>query len=107
MTATIAAWSQLLATNVLGSNFLHSDGFVLQLASSAVRTLLIAAAAGLAIALMRVRSTSLRLFIWTAVLLAGLAMPLLTGSLPGLPLPVPSRLQSVSNVWTHAPATHE
>jgi beta-lactamase regulating signal transducer with metallopeptidase domain len=42
-----------------------------------------------------VKNTSLRLFTWTAVLYAALAMPLLQQLLPSLPIPAPAFLQNV------------
>ena len=48
---------------------------------------------GLALAAFRVRATSVRLFTWTAVLYAALAMPLLGRMLPPLPIPTPAFLQ--------------
>jgi beta-lactamase regulating signal transducer with metallopeptidase domain len=59
-------------------------------ADAAVRTLALAGAAGLALVAFRVRSTSARLFTWTAVLYAALAMPLLGWLLPALPVPTPT-----------------
>src|SRR5208283_4695272 len=61
-----------------------------QLANPAARALALAAGAGLGLAAFRVRSASLRLFIWTAVLYAALAMPLLGWILPPLSFPIPA-----------------
>ena len=58
-----------------------------QLANPAARALALAAAASLGLAACRVRAASLRLFTWTAVLYAALAMPLLGWMLPPLSLP--------------------
>lgn len=64
-----------------------------QLASSALRALALAGAAGLALAVFRVKAASARLFTWTAVLYAALAMPLLGWLLPPLSVPLPAFLQ--------------
>ncbi|HET6175477.1 MAG TPA: M56 family metallopeptidase [Candidatus Sulfotelmatobacter sp.] len=64
-----------------------------ELANPAARALLLAAGAALALAAFRVRTTSLRLFTWTAVLYAALAMPLLGRMLPPLAVPTPAFLQ--------------
>jgi beta-lactamase regulating signal transducer with metallopeptidase domain len=53
---------------------------------------LLATTGGLALAVFRVKATSLRLFAWTGVLYAALAMPLLGRMLPPLPVPVPAFL---------------
>jgi beta-lactamase regulating signal transducer with metallopeptidase domain len=66
-----------------------STGLLLQLVNFAVRSLVLAGVAGLGLALFRSRTTSSRLFTWTAVLYAALAMPLLQWILPPLPLPTP------------------
>jgi len=54
---------------------------------AAVRVLALAAVASLALAAFRARATSVRLFTWTALLYAALAMPLLQSLLPMLPIP--------------------
>jgi beta-lactamase regulating signal transducer with metallopeptidase domain len=71
-----------------------STGLLVQLADSAVRALFLGAVAGLGMFALRVRATSARLFTWTAVLYAALAMPLLGWMLPPLPIPIPAFLQS-------------
>jgi len=63
-----------------------------QLAIPAARALFLAAGGGLALAVFRVKATSLRLFAWTGILYAALAMPLLGRMLPPLPVPVPAFL---------------
>ena len=55
-----------------------STSLLATLATSAVRTLLLGGAAGLGLAAFRVKSTSVRLFTWTAVLYAALALPIKT-----------------------------
>jgi len=69
-----------------------STNLLAQLANPAARALALAAAAWVGLAAFRVRATSVRLFTWTAVLYAALAMPLLGWMLPPLPVPVPAFL---------------
>jgi beta-lactamase regulating signal transducer with metallopeptidase domain len=70
-----------------------STSLLAQLANPAARALALAGAAGLGLAAFRVKSPSARLFTWTAVLYAALAMPLLGWVLPALPVPTPAFLQ--------------
>jgi len=70
-----------------------SSSLVVSLATAAVRALALGGAAGLGLAAFRVKTTSVRLFTWTAVLYAALAMPLLERMLPPLPVPTPAFLQ--------------
>ncbi len=70
-----------------------SSNLLLQIASPAARALILAAAAGLGLVAFRVKATSVRLFTWTAVLCAALAMPLLGWILPPLPVPAPALMQ--------------
>ena len=62
---------------------------LLQLGIAAARTTILAAFAGLLLSAFRVKATHVRLFTWTAVLYAGLGMPLLGRMLPSLQIPVP------------------
>jgi beta-lactamase regulating signal transducer with metallopeptidase domain len=62
---------------------------LVDLVSAAARTLVLAAIAGLSLTALRVKGTLLRLFTWTAVLYAGLSMPLLGGMAPSIQIPVP------------------
>lgn len=71
------AWSSLLLTQVV---------------AIAGRGLILAAGAGLGLTAFRVKSTGLRLFTWTAVLYAIIAVSLM-GWLPAVPVPVPMFLQ--------------
>jgi beta-lactamase regulating signal transducer with metallopeptidase domain len=71
-----------------------STGVLVQLADSAVRALFLGAIAGLGMFALRIKATSTRLFTWTAVLYAALAMPLLGWMLPPLAIPTPTFLQS-------------
>jgi len=64
------------------------DGFILQLAVSAARSLFVAAIAGLALYFFRVKSPSLRLHAWRWVLYSALAMPVLGLTLPPLGVPI-------------------
>jgi beta-lactamase regulating signal transducer with metallopeptidase domain len=71
-----------------------STSVLAPLANSAVRILALSGAAGFALAAFRVKSTTVRLFAWTAVLYAGLAMPLLQRALPTVSVRTPAFLQS-------------
>jgi beta-lactamase regulating signal transducer with metallopeptidase domain len=73
-----------------------STSLLAQLANSAARALVLSVMVGLGLAAFRVRTTSLRLFTWTAVLYAAIAMPLLQWMLPPLPIPAPAFLQNAS-----------
>jgi len=73
-----------------------STSLVAQLASPAARALILAGGAAIGLAVFRVKAASLRLFTWTAVLYAALAMPLLGRLLPPLTIPVPAVLQSAA-----------
>lgn len=74
-----------------------STGLLLHLANPAGRALALACVASLALAAFRVKTTSVRLLAWTAVLYAALAMPLLGWMLPGLSFPTPAFLQFRAN----------
>jgi beta-lactamase regulating signal transducer with metallopeptidase domain len=74
-----------------------STSLLVQLANPAGRALALACAAALALAAFRVKTTSVRLFAWTAVLYAALAMPLLGWMLPAVPVATPAFLQSLAN----------
>jgi beta-lactamase regulating signal transducer with metallopeptidase domain len=71
-----------------------SNSLLLPLATAAVRVLALSGVAGIGLAAFRVKTTSVRLFTWTAVLYAALAMPLLERMLPPLPVPTPAFLDS-------------
>jgi bla regulator protein blaR1 len=62
------------------------------LATAAVRILALSGVAGLGLTAFRVKSTSVRLITWTAVLYAALAMPFLERMLPSLPFSAPAFL---------------
>jgi len=74
-----------------------------QVAYPATRALALATVVGVGLAAFRVRTASLRLFTWTAVLYAALAMPLLGWMLPPLSLPAPAVFQ----LGSVQPATNE
>ena len=74
-----------------------SSTLLAQLANPAARALALGAAAGLALAAFRVKATSTRLFTWTAVLYAALAMPLLGWMLPPVSIATPAFLQQALN----------
>jgi beta-lactamase regulating signal transducer with metallopeptidase domain len=93
-----------------------SANLMAQLANPAARALALGAAAALALAAFRVKATSTRLFTWTAVLYASLAMPLLGWILPPLSVPTPAfgwRSASSAAIkpffpnWASAPALPE
>ena len=67
------------------------------LANPAARALALAAIAGLALIAFRVKATATRLFAWTAVLYAALAMPFLGWLLPPFSIPTPPLLQQALN----------
>ncbi len=69
----------------------EAGSVLVQLAIAAARTTILAAIAGLLLAAFRVDATRMRLFAWTAVLYAGLGMPLLGGLLPSIGIPMPVR----------------
>jgi len=80
-----------------------SSNLLAQLANPAVRSLVLGLAAGAVLAAFRVKTTSTRLFTWTAVLYAALAMPLLGWMLPPLSIPAPAFLAHAIN----QPISHE
>jgi len=74
---------------ILGSATLLS-----QIVGPALRALVLAGGAALALGACRVKTTSLRLLTWTSVLYAALAMPLLGWMLPAMSVPVPAFLRT-------------
>lgn len=68
-----------------------------QLVDPALRALILAAVAGIALAIFRVKTTSLRLLTWRGILYGALALPILGWMLPPLLVPVPSFLQRQAN----------
>src|SRR5215467_5924217 len=63
--------------------------FLAQVVITAVRTIALAAVTGLLLVVFRVKGASLQLFAWTAVLYAGLSMPVLAWLLPPITVRVP------------------
>ncbi len=80
-----------------------SSRFLLHLASPAARALVLSGAAALALAAFRVRSTSMRLFTWTAVLYTALALPLLGWLLPAVSISAPAFLKASASQTAAAP----
>ena len=68
---------------------------LVDVASSAARSMLVGGIAACALAAFRVKQTSTRLFTWKAVLYISLVMFFLMRWFPGLPVPVPSFLRPV------------
>ena len=66
-----------------------ASGMLLLLVNAALRTLVLAAVAGLVLASFRVKATSARLLTWTAVLYAALSLPFPLWLLPSIPVPLP------------------
>jgi beta-lactamase regulating signal transducer with metallopeptidase domain len=84
-----------------------STRLLAELANPAARALLLAGAAGLGLAAFRVKAVSVRLFTWTTVLYAALAMPLLGWMLPPMPIPAPAFLRyGVNPVPSEIQAAH-
>jgi bla regulator protein BlaR1 len=67
------------------------------LALSAARILALALVAGIILRCVRPRSTAVRLHVWTAVLYAAFAIPLLGWLAPSLPIPTPAFLHQVDS----------
>jgi beta-lactamase regulating signal transducer with metallopeptidase domain len=64
--------------------------FLMHILDPALRSLALGGLAALALFVFRVKNASTRLAVWTGVLYAALAMPLLAFALPSLSLPVPT-----------------
>lgn len=69
-----------------------STNLLAALATSVMRALALGAIAGLGLTAFRAKGTSVRLFTWTTVLYAALAMPFLERMLPSLPISTPAFL---------------
>lgn len=82
-----------------------SADFLVQLVNPAVRALLLAGGAGVALGACRVKATAARLFAWKTVLYAALAMPLLGWMLPAIKLPVPTILRSATRHFASSQRT--
>jgi beta-lactamase regulating signal transducer with metallopeptidase domain len=61
----------------------------------ALRSLVLGALAAIALFVFRVKKPSVRLAVWSGVLYAALAMPLLAAALPSLSIPLPAALSSL------------
>jgi GWxTD domain-containing protein len=72
----------------------HASGVMIFLADAAVRSIVLACLAALALAGLRVRHVTVHLAVWTGVLYAALAMPLLAWMMPAISLRVPVQLIS-------------
>jgi len=70
----------------------HASGMMIFLADAAVRSIVLACLAALALAVLRVRQVTVHLAVWTGVLYAALAMPLLAWMTPAISLRVPMQL---------------
>jgi beta-lactamase regulating signal transducer with metallopeptidase domain len=79
---------------ILTGGGLVSGSSLMTLVESAVRVVALSGVAGLGLAAFRVRNTSMRLFTWTIVLYAALAMPVLEWMLPTVSVPAPALFQS-------------
>ena len=73
-----------------------STKLIYYLAEPAVRSLVLAALAGLGLALARAKDATVRLAVWTAVLYASLAMPFLARLAPTIGVPLPAFLAARS-----------
>jgi beta-lactamase regulating signal transducer with metallopeptidase domain len=73
-----------------------SQSFLVTVVTAASRALVLGCVAGLGLTVLRVKTTVVRLFTWTAVLYVALAMPLLQRMLPPLPIPALAFRQSAA-----------
>lgn len=69
-----------------------SSAVLLELVNSATRAIVLAGVAGLGLAIFRVKSVSLRLFVWSSVLYAALLLPFLGQLIPPLSVAAPGFL---------------
>jgi len=79
---------------ILTGGGLVSGSSLMTLVESAVRVVALSGVAGLGLAAFRVRNTTMRLFTWTIILYAALAMPMLEWMLPTMSVPAPALFQS-------------
>jgi len=70
-----------------------ATSFLMHMADAAARALLLGCVAGLALKIWSVKSVSVRLTVWRAVLGIALMMPLLGAFLPALSIEVPARMR--------------
>jgi beta-lactamase regulating signal transducer with metallopeptidase domain len=73
------------------------------LGTSALRSLFLAAVAGLGLKICRAKSTAVRMFVWRAVLIVSLAMPFFGQLLPPLRIPAPKMFQTATPVSANRP----
>ncbi len=66
-----------------------ANGWIAQLLACTGRSLVLAGIAAAGLSVVRARATSLRLFVWTSVLYASAALPLLAWLLPPVTIPAP------------------
>ncbi|HEV2378791.1 MAG TPA: M56 family metallopeptidase [Terriglobia bacterium] len=83
----------------------HDRAFIHALIDPALRAVLLAGLAGLALRAFRVKHSSAQLAVWTGVLYVSLALPLLTSLLPPVSLRVPSKnvdaaVRTMRREWT-------
>ena len=78
-------------------NSIDAPWVITHAADAAARALIPAASAALLLIVCRVRHASLRLFVWTGVLYAALALPLLGLLLPSIPLRIPARFLAIAS----------
>lgn len=94
-------------TAELAQAFFHFVGakFLAYVAEPAVRSLMVGCVAAIALEALRVKRVATRLYVWTAVLVVALAMPLLGTIVPRLPLGVPA--SSVEKIAQKVPLVKE
>lgn len=88
---------------MMNFSFAKSISLLVPFVDPVLRAMLLATAAGLALITFRVKSISLRLYTWTAVLYAALAMPMLSWVLPPMNVPIPSFLDQAAIARQVAP----
>jgi beta-lactamase regulating signal transducer with metallopeptidase domain len=81
-----------------------SSSFLLHVVDPALRSLVLAALAAIALRVLRVKDPAARLAVWSGVLYAALAMPLLGLALPTVSVPVPSTFAALLVKTTAASA---
>ena len=81
------------------THFIDSASVALmaKLATSVARSFLLAGIAVIVITIFRLKATSHRLFVWTLVLYASFALPVLEWMLPSLQIPVPGFVQETAS----------
>jgi bla regulator protein blaR1 len=82
-----------------------SSSFLIAMADAAARSLVLACLAAAALGAFRVKNVRTRLLLWEAVLLAALAMPLLTSLTPAIQIAVPMPNLQERSASAEIPAT--